>query len=797
MSAKKYSFIIALPTAIALWAYFYTVSLTFRVVFLENSIGPLLLWHVPSPFSLIYLALFTLLLIAVFFSCLFLQRKKISLVPFTGFWHLALTPLILSPLSGKFPEFIPLALVLLPAASAAAFLVLIFHLPRTAGQELKNPGHQGEKTSSRQTVPSSRIFEPRLAPYTVWVITFFILLTSGLYVSERIGYKSGDVKYYFTIATSMHQDHDIDMTNNIKNYKPAPRYHISRYAQNGHAYSWHPVGLPLILAPFFNGAHDFREALIIMCIIGAFLASQMYLAAFEETGNAAISLLAWIALSFSSPLWFYSFRAWPFMPGGLCILYVWRRMRNFRDNSPCQIIILNLLLSWLLWLHDTFAVCYGILIIFLLCHRIRKLWNSKILITVTLQGLNLGVFFWFHYRWFGKHLFGQSGNLFTFWPGILGAWLDYCRGMAFIGPIHLLCLILIFVYAFSKRNLAGFTLLALYLYSFVIDTSSWHWVDPFNHPGRRLVEIIPLTCIPLGYFLKRKKTLSFYWLAAFLSLLSISYMLFFVLNPRGIDKPVRYLALSHQQFRTFCSNLPAFGKNFQNFPWTHVGAVTASLMLFILFWVLLLMRKKGERSPRFLFAGMWVTLLWTFVSAGWMKAHFNTHTVVPWNTNTNCVGKRNIAGISRPPLERGLYRYIVQDIDKTQKKLSWSVKIMKKLPTSLDLAGGMYRFSIRGTGKSLSTGTLTILELLEGKKLGNFPVHVDAGSKFFHEAEIDLSRKINRLSVRLASQDNDLIFCTMIITPIPDGLESLIAEIEQKGKPSGWIQVTAPQVPFL
>jgi hypothetical protein len=200
------------------------------------------------------------------------------------------------------------------------------------------------------------------------------------------------------------------------------------------------------------------------------------------------------------------------------------------------------------------------------------------------------MFFWLHYHWFGKALFGQSGHLFAFWPGILGAWLDYCRGMAFIGPIHLLCFILLFVYAFSKRKLSGFVLLALYVSSFVIDTSSWHWVDPFNHPGRRLVEIIPLTCVPLGYFLKRKKDLSFYWLAAFLSLLSISYMLLFVLNPSGIDRPVRYLTLSHQQFRTFCSNLPAFGKSFHNFPWTHAGTATASLILFILFWL------DGERK---------------------------------------------------------------------------------------------------------------------------------------------------------------------------------------------------------
>ncbi len=624
----------------------------------------------------------------------------------------------------------------------------------------------------------------------VWIITFFILLASGLYAGERIGYKSGDVKYYFTIAGSMHSDHDIDMANNIrdKRKRPGPRYHISDNSAEGHAYSWHPVGLPLILAPFFDGVHDFREALVIMCIIGAFLASQMYLAVLEETGNSTISLLAWIVLSFSSPLWFYSFRAWPFVPGGLCMLYVWRRMRNFQDNSLYQIVILNVLLTWLLWLHDTFTICYGILGIFLLYQWIRKLRDTRILTTVILQALNLGMFVWFHYHWFGKHLFGQDGRVLTFWPGMLGVWFDYYRGMASVSPIHLLCFILIFIYAFKKRNPAGFVLLALYVSGFVADTaSSRHWVDPFNHPGRRLVEIIPLTCVPLGYFLKRRKNLSFYWLAAFLSLLSVSYMLFLVLNPSSLNRPVRYLALSHQQLRTFCFNLPAFGRSFQNFPWTHAGAVTASFILFTLFWVLLLVREKKRSSPTLLFTGMYITLLWVFLSAGWMKTHFDIPTAVPWNTNTNCVGKRNIAGIGRPPLKRGIYRYVVHGIDKTQEKLSWSVEITKKLPVSLDLAGGMYRFHINGTGEVLSTGTLTMLELLEGKELGNFPIHVDAAGKFSRELELNLSRKINRLSVRLDSQDNNLIFCTMTITPIPAGLESLVSKIEGRRKPSGWI----------
>jgi hypothetical protein len=866
MNTRRYYLIlfgVALPTASALWAYFYTVRLPFRAVFLKHSIGPLLLWQVSSPFSLGSITLFTVLLISTLFTAAYLQRKKRSLIPFASFWHLALTPLVLSPLSGKFPEFIPLALVLLPAASAAVFLVLIFREKQEQDTPSPFPLPRGERIKVRgieipilqNNAPRTTfhgIFGSRLAPYTIWIITFFILLASGLYTGERIGYKSGDVKYYFTIARSMYSDHDIDMANNIrdKRKRPAPRYHISGNSAEGHAYSWHPVGLPLILAPFFDGVYDFREALVIMCIIGAFLASQMYLAAYEETGNTTTSLFAWIILAFSSPLWFYSFRAWPFVPGALCMLYAWRKISHFHENNPCKlhphlsstrsaksplnpplvrgvggikdIVILNVLLAWLLWLHDSFIVCYGILGIFLLNYWMRKPRAPKTLATVIFQALNLGTFVWFHYRWFGKALSGQPPSIFTFWPGMLGTWFDYRRGVVAASPIHLLCFILIFIYAFKKRNLPGFILLALYVSGFVADTaSSRHWVDPFNHPGRRLVEIIPLTCIPLSYFLVKRKNPAFCWLVAFLSLLSVSYMLFFVANPVGINKPISYLALSHQQFRIHSLHLPAFGRSFRNFPWAHVKAVTISFVLFVLAWVLLLVKESrdsiyrtlnnngrhppairragrcrsynysGRNGHRLLFTGMWMTLLWIFFSVGWMKIHFETPSPIPWNTNTNCMGKHNMCGIAYPRLEKGLYRYLVYGLDKTQEKLTWSIEIKNKLPTSLDLVKGMYRVRITGTGNPLSTGMITILDISEGKELCSFPVTVDAEGKFSHEIEINLSRTTNRIKVELNPQDEQeeqhLIFQEMTITPIPAGLEPLVSKIEEKRKPSGWL----------
>jgi hypothetical protein len=715
-------------------------------------------------------------------------------------------------LSAKFPEFIPLALVLLPIASAAAFLVLTLTLPLTPSPRGRENGHSKLEQNNAPKTTSSGFFGPRLAPYTVWVITFFILLTSGLYVCERGRYSGGDEGHYFTIARSMHQDHDVDLTNNIRHYRKrqAGRFHISRRSQKGHAYSWHPVGLSVVFAPLRNGVNDYREMLVIMCIIGAFLASQMYLAVFKETGSTAISFWAWIILSFSSPLWFYSFRAWPFMPGGLCMLYAWRKISHFHENNPCklhphlspppsrertwEVVILNILLTWLLWLHDSFIICYGILCVFLLYHWIRKPRNPGILTALILQALNVSVFLLFHYRWFGKALFGQQSAGFTFWPGMLATWFDHYRGMVFAAPVHLLCFILIFIYAFRKRNLSSFILLGLYLSGFIIGTAGRYWTGGSCHPGRRLVEIIPLTCVPLGYFLKRKKSFAFYWLVTFLSLLSLGYMSYFILNMGGLRHPIGYLPFSDHRFRTIWFHLPAFGRGFHNFPWTHVGAVSLGFVLFSLFWILLLTKERKQNRPKFLFTGMGVTLLWIFVSVGWMKTHFDTFSPISWNTISNCVGEQYRSGIGYPPLQSGSYRYLVckppltaEGTDKAVNKLSWSVQIKERLPTHLDLAKGRYRFHITGTGEPLSTGTASIYELRQDRELCSFPIRADVKGEFSPQIELDLLPAANRITIELRPHEDDITFKEITITPIPGGLESVTAKIEQKGKPSGWI----------
>lgn len=762
-------FFVVMPTALAVWTYLSIFGMPFHVVFLKNCTGPLLLWQVSSLLTLSSVILFIAVFIFLFFVAIYLQRRKKSLTPFLGLWPLILTSLIFLPWTGNFPEFIPLALIILPVSSAAAFFVLAFHL------WIPYRGHY-ERV---------KIFVSRFSRYIVWIITFFVLFTSGFYICEKMGYTGGDEEHYFTIARSMYEDHDVDLTNNIFQYRKrqSPYFHISRNSQGEHAYSWHSVGLSLILTPVH--AH-YKRLLVVLCMLGAFLALQIYSAVLEETQCIWISLWVWIVLSFSSPLWFYSFRALPLAAGGLCLLYVWRKMFRFFEISPGHLVILNTLMAWLLWLHDSFILAYGILGLILFYQWTKKFLSPRALVSVGFQALNLGMFFWFHYRWFGKALFGQESRLFSFWPGMIAVWFDYLHGMIWLGPVHLLGFILLFIYAFKKKNLPGFILLALYLSSYALGVAGSYWTGGTCHPGRRLVGIIPLACVPLGNFFRKGKNPAFYWLAVSLSLISILTMLYLVMRPWTLTRPILGIALSRQWLHTLSFSLPAFGRSFQNFPWKHVRAVAISFVLFILFWIFLLAKDQKKGHPKSLFVGMYVTLFWIFASVGWLKTHFDIPYPVTWDTAQNCVGKINRGSVGSVLFGRGVYRYLVSGLDKIQDKLSWSVEINRTIPSYVDLAKGRYRFHIAGTGNPFSVNKVIICELLEGKVLDNVKMSADGAGKFSENVEVYLSRINNRIRVEFSLPD-EMNFEKMMITPIPAGLEILIQKIEEKRKNSGWV----------
>ena len=154
---------------------------------------------------------------------------------------------------------------------------------------------------------------------------------------------TGDEPHYLLIATSLLRDGDLDVLNNYrdKHYQPFYPYHLgdarkpedmhALYGPGGGLYSKHGVGLPLLLLPAMRlggteGGHGL--AIVFMLGVAAALSTQIFFLARETTGRAAVAILAWAAVAFTSPLLLYAGQIYPEVPGALLVVWgvraVWR-----------------------------------------------------------------------------------------------------------------------------------------------------------------------------------------------------------------------------------------------------------------------------------------------------------------------------------------------------------------------------------------------------------------------------------------------------------------------------------------
>ena len=120
----------SLLAAFSLTAYYYVVSSPFQTVYLNDSAGPLLIWHLRHPLKPEFILVFASLLAVFLSACAVFKRKGISVKHFYMLCVPSLMLFAILPQSARFPEFIPLAAVLLPAASVSAFWVLLIFRKR-------------------------------------------------------------------------------------------------------------------------------------------------------------------------------------------------------------------------------------------------------------------------------------------------------------------------------------------------------------------------------------------------------------------------------------------------------------------------------------------------------------------------------------------------------------------------------------------------------------------------------------------------------------------------------------------
>jgi len=250
-----------------------------------------------------------------------------------------------------------------------------------------------------------------------WALgVFLVTLVVYALFTQRILYytnpPTGDQPFYLHTAISLVQDGDINERNNYDQQDERQYYPRFTVANDG----YYPAGFPGIPAPWPLPPHDGKTSarpageeyskhglglsvLIVpgwalgthwtppgidlhaldqpgagwptvvyeLNILGALLAVQVFLLAFEATRRVEIGLILWAALAFSNPQMTYSYLIFPELPAGLCAIYAFRRLAlGWSANGPLRLLAIGSLIGFMPWLHARFLPISGALALFAL-----------------------------------------------------------------------------------------------------------------------------------------------------------------------------------------------------------------------------------------------------------------------------------------------------------------------------------------------------------------------------------------------------------------------------------------------
>ncbi len=432
-------------------------------------------------------------------------------------------------------------------------------------------GQPQDEFSLPQAQPAADLAPGRLK--TRWVLLVFgvTFLFYGLFVNRIILYSSpptGDQAFYLMVTMSIVQDGDFNLANNYANRDENKFYSLAPHPPNfvgmdapyplpphngftparpaGEQYNFHWPGLSLLVAPAWVIGGIFGlwwpATVVFMCIIGALLATNIFLLAHEISGRAWIALVVWAALAFSNPLMSYTYLIFSELTCGLLMLYAFRRLAlGWGANSPFRLLLVGLSIAYIPWVAWRCApISFGLGIYAAVqwwrWYRMRNaefgirnkdesrsIPNSTFHIPHSLWlvipiVVSLALLTWYNFFLFGKFFPNnqtpERGDLpIFFWPwesrenlthfltSGYGLLFDRAFGLLAFAPVYLLAVVGIIAMFQSRRRSdrrllfwMGFIVLP-YL---GIIMSFYYWSGIWNPPARFQTTLVPLLAAPLA-----------------------------------------------------------------------------------------------------------------------------------------------------------------------------------------------------------------------------------------------------------------------------------------------------------
>jgi hypothetical protein len=414
-----------------------------------------------------------------------------------------------------------------------------------------------------------------------WTLLIFVVSTIfyaclGCYIALVAGEHVGDEGQYLAQARSLYYDHDLDVKNNflqeqgqfardyglgdnLKGVSEAPPQeiagllsfiHVSLRSRNGHWYSIHPYGLPLLLAPFWPLGIVIRY--LILGIIGALGNVAMYkIARGLGTGrNAAMTTVLCFGASYYWAV--YSARALPEVLGATLLCWVFWSVLTQNRRPWLTVVAGSACCSYLPMAHDRFVPLslmgfgfYGLFGLFSAEKWPRKIFRLAVFTALTSVGY--GIYAASQWLMFEKGLKFELGGALVDYPlGMWGAIADYW-GVTSVLPAFMWIAAALIALFFLRSVAVRYRLYAVavgitFFVCLATSCANRIYIGGSCVPGRYVLVVVPLLVPGAAYVFDRTTSTARWWfcfLSGISTMMLVMVTVFLPVIGRGFIQPIQ------------------------------------------------------------------------------------------------------------------------------------------------------------------------------------------------------------------------------------------------------------------
>lgn len=374
-----------------------------------------------------------------------------------------------------------------------------------------------------------------------WLWTLFVVGAAaygfgGNYVSRTAGEHLGDEGHYRIQQESLWADGDLDIYNNLnppgapKMADPA-RSHIAPNTRLPHWYNWHPIGLPLLAAPFGRWGVAGRHG-VLGLIAGAGLAGLWALIRCGGVSRRA-ALLTTLVVGGSAYWAFYAFRFLPEMLGAVLLIWSFWAVSSQRTRPWGATVVACVTTAYLPFVHIRFLplglMAFGFFGLTGLGRAFKKeeTWPrciARMAVLTACQLSAIGLYFYVQSRMFTGSSVPVEETLLSNISSLWRIIADH-RGTAPIFPLLFLAIPSAIFWPFrdAEHRMFAAGLALTFLAAWITSCSNDAWFGGSCVQGRYLLVAVPLLTPGAAWWLDRAAPAR-QVVFAFLGLISVAFL---------------------------------------------------------------------------------------------------------------------------------------------------------------------------------------------------------------------------------------------------------------------------------